>query len=216
MEGKGNTKLLIISCYRPCKGSTKGGEGTIWKQQWSRAQHLGLGEDYDPRQKMLNLPWEISIRLPCPRANHRWRFQWCWWRRLRWGRVYSLVYCWMQSCRHSCWPLHRDLSKHLWSRLQEDRSYLRFWSIVNWKLHTFIDHWRIWFDLPKQSPPPLSWLWRTALFWCTVLHLPAMMGPYFKVHWPLTHPCLPWPCSKWYFQPKIGHEVGPPCTPSPK
>ena len=32
MEGKGDAKLLIISCYRPCKGSTKGGEGTIWKQ----------------------------------------------------------------------------------------------------------------------------------------------------------------------------------------
>ena len=53
MEGKGDAKLLIISCYRPCRGSTKGGEGTIWKQQWSRAQHLGLGEDYDPRQEML-------------------------------------------------------------------------------------------------------------------------------------------------------------------
>ena len=49
MEGKGDAKLLIISCYRPCRGSTKGGEGTIWKQQWSRAHHLGLGEDYDPR-----------------------------------------------------------------------------------------------------------------------------------------------------------------------
>ena len=43
MEGKCDAKLLLISCYRPCKGSTKGGEGTIWKQQWSRAQHLGLG-----------------------------------------------------------------------------------------------------------------------------------------------------------------------------
>ena len=53
MEGKGEAKLLIISCYRPCKGSTKGGEGTIWKQQWARAQHLGLGEDYDPRKEML-------------------------------------------------------------------------------------------------------------------------------------------------------------------
>ena len=53
MEGKGEAKLLIISCYRPCKGSIKGGEGTIWKQQWSRAQHLGLGEEYDPRKEML-------------------------------------------------------------------------------------------------------------------------------------------------------------------
>ena len=53
MEGKGDAKLLIISCYRPCKGSTKGREGTIWKQQWSWAQYLGLGEDYDPRREML-------------------------------------------------------------------------------------------------------------------------------------------------------------------
>ena len=53
MEGKGDAKLLIISCYRPCRGSNKGGEGTIWNQQWSRAQQLGLGEDYDPRQEML-------------------------------------------------------------------------------------------------------------------------------------------------------------------
>jgi hypothetical protein len=50
LEGKGGAKILIISYYRPCRGSTKGGEGTIWKQQWSRAQHLGLGEDYDPRR----------------------------------------------------------------------------------------------------------------------------------------------------------------------
>ena len=53
MEGKGDAKLLIISCYRPCRGSTKGGEGTIWKQQWSRAQYLGLGEDCDLRREML-------------------------------------------------------------------------------------------------------------------------------------------------------------------
>jgi hypothetical protein len=53
MEGKGEAKLLIISCYRPCKGSTKGGVGTTWKQQWSRAQHLGLGEEYDPRKEVL-------------------------------------------------------------------------------------------------------------------------------------------------------------------
>ena len=50
MEGKGDAKLLIISCYQTCRGSTKGGEGTIWKQQWSRGQHLGLGEDCDPRR----------------------------------------------------------------------------------------------------------------------------------------------------------------------
>jgi hypothetical protein len=43
LEGKGDAKLLIISCYRPCRGSTKGGEGTIWKQKWSQAQYLGLG-----------------------------------------------------------------------------------------------------------------------------------------------------------------------------
>ena len=53
MEGQRELKLLVISCYRPCRGSTTGGEGTVWKQQWSRAQHLGLREEYDPREEML-------------------------------------------------------------------------------------------------------------------------------------------------------------------
>ena len=53
MLGKGGAKLTIISLYRPCEGSPKGNEGTIWKQQWARAQVLKLGEKYDPRTNIL-------------------------------------------------------------------------------------------------------------------------------------------------------------------
>ena len=53
MLGEGGAKLTIISLYRPCEGFPKGNEGTIWKQQWARAQVLKLGEKYDPRTNIL-------------------------------------------------------------------------------------------------------------------------------------------------------------------
>ena len=61
----------------------KGGEGNIWKQQWSRAQHLGLGEEYDPRKEMLISLVNLLSKYPdheliiggdfngLARANHR-------------------------------------------------------------------------------------------------------------------------------------------------
>ena len=53
MLGKGGAKLTIISLYRPCEGSPRGNEGTIWKQQWAWAHVLKLGKKYDARTNIL-------------------------------------------------------------------------------------------------------------------------------------------------------------------
>ena len=38
MEAQEGRKLTIISVYRPCAGNADTSGGTIWKQQWARAQ----------------------------------------------------------------------------------------------------------------------------------------------------------------------------------
>ena len=49
MEAAAGNKLTVISVYRPCEGNAEASGGTIWKQQWSRAQVLGKGEEYSCR-----------------------------------------------------------------------------------------------------------------------------------------------------------------------
>jgi len=49
MEAQEVHKLTIISVYRPCAGNAYASGGTIWKQQWARAQNREMGQDYDPR-----------------------------------------------------------------------------------------------------------------------------------------------------------------------
>ena len=53
MEAAGGNKLTTILVYRPCAGRVDASGSTIWKQQWSRLQKMGKGEDYDPRTAII-------------------------------------------------------------------------------------------------------------------------------------------------------------------
>ena len=56
MDAPEGRKLTIISVYRACAGNADASGGTIWKQQWARAQKRGMGQEYDPRTAVI---WDL-------------------------------------------------------------------------------------------------------------------------------------------------------------
>ena len=56
MDAPEGHKLTIISVYKPCAGNADASGGTIWKQQWERAQKNGMGQDYEPHTAVI---WDL-------------------------------------------------------------------------------------------------------------------------------------------------------------
>ena len=67
MDASGVHKLKIISVYRPCAGNVGASGGTIWKQQWARAQQKGMGQEYYPRTSVI---WDLWIFLETRRDHN--------------------------------------------------------------------------------------------------------------------------------------------------
>ena len=59
MEAQEGHKLTIILVYRPCTGNADASGGTIWKQQWARAQKREMRQGYDPQTAVVRDLWNF-------------------------------------------------------------------------------------------------------------------------------------------------------------